>query len=68
MTSSDDVWQLFFDGASRIEPKGKIVARVGVVFISLENHVLPHAFSMMKPYSNNVPEYNILLIGLQFAQ
>jgi len=29
ITSSDDVWQLFFDGASRTGPKGKIVARVG---------------------------------------
>ena len=54
ITSSDDVWQLFFDGASRIEPKGKIVARVGVVFISLENHVLPRAFSQTEPCSNNI--------------
>jgi len=38
MTSSDDVWQLFFDGASRTRPKGKIIAEVGEVFISPENH------------------------------
>jgi len=30
MTLSDDVWQLFFDGASRTRPKGKIVAGVGL--------------------------------------
>jgi len=49
ITSNDDVWQLFFDGASRTRPKGKIVAGVGVVFISSENHVLLRAFSLTKP-------------------
>jgi len=34
ITSEDEVWQMFFDGASRIGPKGKIIACVGVVFIS----------------------------------
>ena len=33
MTSNDKVWQMFFDSASRMGPKGKIVAGVGVVFI-----------------------------------
>ena len=68
MTSSDDVWQLFFDGASRTGPKGKTVPGVGVVFISPENHVLSRAFSLTEPSSNNVAEYNALLIGLQLAQ
>jgi len=68
ITSSDDVWLLFFDAASRTGPKGKIVAGVGVVFISYRNHVLPHAFSLTEPYSNNVAEYNALLIGLHLAQ
>jgi len=68
ITSSDCIWQLFFDGASRTGPKGKIVAGVGIVFISLENHVLPRAFSLIEHCSNNVAEYNALLIGLQLAQ
>jgi len=68
MTSSNNVWQLFFDGASRTEPKDKVVTEVGVVFISPENHVLPRAFSLTEPYSNKVAEYNALLIGLQIAQ
>ena len=34
ITSEDEVWQMFFHGASRIGPKGKIIASVGVVFIS----------------------------------
>jgi len=59
---------MFFDGASRTDPTNKIIAGVGVVFISPENHILPCAFSLTEPYSNNVTEYNALLIGLQLAQ
>jgi len=39
-----------------------------VVFISPENHVLPLAFLLIEPCSNNVAEYNALLIGLKLAQ
>jgi len=59
---------MFFDSALRIGPKGKIIARVGVVFVSPENRVLPRAFSLTEFCSNNVAEYNALLIGLQLAQ
>ena len=48
--------------------KGKIITRVGVAFVSSHNHVLPRAFSLMEPCSNNVAEYNALLIDLQLAQ
>ena len=58
---------MFFDGVSRIGPKGKIIAGVGVVFISPQNHVLPRAFSLTESCSDNVAEYNALLIGLQLA-
>jgi len=67
MTSEDEVWQMFFDGASRTDPKGRIIAGVGVVFISPQNHVLPQVFSLMEPCSNNVVDYNALLISLQLA-
>jgi len=67
ITSDDEVWQMFFDRASRIGPKGKIIAGVGVVFISPQNHVLPRAFSLTEPCSNNVAEYNALLIGFQLT-
>jgi len=40
---------------------------VGVVFISPQNPVLPKTFSLTESCSNNVTEYNALLIGLQFA-
>jgi len=64
MTSEDEVWQMFFDGASRTGPKGKTIAGVGVVLISPQNHVLPRAFSLTEPCFNNVAEYNALLISL----
>src|SRR3954469_9927383 len=31
------------------------------------NHVIPHAFSLIEPCTNNVAEYNALLIGLQLV-
>jgi len=61
------VWQLFFDGASRTGPRGNIIARVGLVLVSLQNYVIPSAFSLIEPCSNNVAEYNALLIGMQIA-
>jgi len=67
MTSEDEVWQMFFDGASRTGPKGKIIAGVGVVFISPQDHVLPRVFSLTEPCSNNVAKYNALLIVLLLA-
>ena len=67
VTSEDEVWQMFFDGASRIGPKGRIITGVGVVFISPQNHVLFRAFSLTESCSNNVAEYNALFIGLQLA-
>ena len=59
---------MFFDDSLRTGPIGKIIARMGVVFISPKNHVLSRAFSLMEPCSNNIAEYNALLIGLQLAQ
>jgi len=32
MTSEDEVWQMFFDGALRTCANGKIIAGVGMVF------------------------------------
>jgi len=61
------VWILFFDGASRTGPRGHVVAGVGVVLVSPQNYVIPRAFSLTEPCSNNVAEYNALLIGMQIA-
>ena len=59
------VWQLFFDGASRTGSRGNIIAGVGIVLVSPQNYVIPRAFSLIEPYSNNVA--NALLIGMQIA-
>ena len=68
-TSSDEqVWQLFFDEASRTNPKGNIIVGVRVVLISPHNYVIPRAFSLIKPCSNNVSEYSARLIGMQLAE
>ena len=67
-SSEEQVWQLFFDGASKTNPEGNIVAGVGVVLISLHNYVISRAFSLTEPCSNNVSEYNTLLIRMQFVQ
>ena len=61
------MWQLFFDGASRVGPRGHVVAGVGVVLVSPQNYVIPHAFSLTELCSNNVAEYNALLIEMQIA-
>ena len=53
-SSEEQVWQLFFDGASRMSPKGNIIAGVGVVLISPHNYMIPHAFSLIESCSNNV--------------
>jgi len=53
---------MFFDDASSTGPTGKIIAGVGIVFVSPKNHVLPCAFSLIEPCSNNVTEYNALIM------
>jgi len=58
----EQVWQLFFDGESRTGPRGNIIAGVGVVLVSPQNYVIPYAFSLTEMCSNNVVEYNNILI------
>src|SRR4051812_43573280 len=48
------VWQMYFDGASRTIPRVGLVAGVGIVLISPQNHVISRAFSLIKPCTNNV--------------
>jgi len=62
------VWQLFFDGASRTNPEGNIIAGVGVVLISPHNYVISHAFLLTELCFNNVSEHNTLLIVMQLAE
>ncbi|XP_075665023.1 uncharacterized protein LOC142634613 [Castanea sativa] len=55
-------WMMFFDGAARQEGAG-----AGVVFISPQRQILLYSFSSSKLCSNNVAEYQALIIGLQMA-
>jgi len=64
----EQVWQLFFDDALRTCPRGRIVVGVGVILVSPHNYVIPRAFSLTKPCSNSVVEYDTLLIGMQLAE
>lgn len=59
---------MFFDGASRTGPKSNIITGVGVVLISPNDLVIHRAYSLMEPCSNNVAEYNTLIVGLQLAK
>ncbi|XP_020245348.1 uncharacterized protein LOC109823478 [Asparagus officinalis] len=68
IVSREQVWQLYFDGAARTSSTSQVIARVGVVFISPQNHILPRAISLTEPCSNNVAEYNALLVGLDIAK
>jgi len=51
-----------------MNPERNIIAGVGVVLISLHNYVIPRVFSLTEPCSNNVSDYNTLLIGMQLAE
>ncbi|XP_038687483.1 uncharacterized protein LOC119986862 [Tripterygium wilfordii] len=55
-------WKLFFDGAAR-----KYGAGAGVVFVTPQNEVMPFSFTLMEMCSNNVAEYQALIIGLEMA-
>ncbi|CAM8968431.1 unnamed protein product [Rhodiola kirilowii] len=56
-------WQMFFDGAARCDGAG-----AGVVFVSPENHLLPFSFTLTQLCSNNMTEYQALLLGLQMVR
>uniref|UniRef100_A0A7N2N597 RNA-directed DNA polymerase n=1 Tax=Quercus lobata TaxID=97700 RepID=A0A7N2N597_QUELO len=55
-------WIMFFDGVARQEGAG-----AGVVFVSPQRQILLYSFSLSELCSNNVAEYQALIIGLQMA-
>jgi ribonuclease HI len=65
-------WELYFDGASRIEtdPDGASTRRAGagIVFKTPQGGTIYHSFSLLKEEcSNNEAEYEALLFGLLLA-
>ena len=55
-------WKIFFDGAARQNR-----AEAGVIFITPEGEVLPFSFSFTECCSNNMAEYQALILGLEMA-
>ncbi|KAL0336574.1 UNVERIFIED_CONTAM: hypothetical protein Sradi_4869300 [Sesamum radiatum] len=55
-------WKMYFDGASHKEGVG-----AGVVFVTSEGEVLPYSFTLTQYCSNNVAEYQALILGLEIA-
>ncbi|KAL0463333.1 UNVERIFIED_CONTAM: hypothetical protein Slati_0220900 [Sesamum latifolium] len=54
--------KMYFDGASHKEGAG-----AGVIFITTDGEVLPYSFTLTQICSNNVGEYQALILGLEMA-
>ena len=54
VSSKEQVWQLFFDGALRTGPEGNVITGMGVVLIFPHNYVIPRTFSLTELCSNTV--------------
>ncbi|XP_070055088.1 uncharacterized protein [Nicotiana tomentosiformis] len=55
-------WKMFFDGAAHRGGAG-----TGVVFLTSQGEVLPYSFTLTQLCSNNVAEYQALILGLEMA-
>ena len=53
---------MFFDGAAQKDGAG-----AGVILITPEEEVLPYAFTLIENCSNNVAEYQALMMGLEMT-
>ncbi|XP_070058084.1 uncharacterized protein [Nicotiana tomentosiformis] len=55
-------WKMYFDGVVHRGGAG-----VGVVFVTSQGEVLPYSFTLTQLCSNNVVEYQALILGLEIA-
>ncbi|XP_009784278.1 uncharacterized protein LOC107783815 [Nicotiana tabacum] len=55
-------WKMYFDGAAHREGAG-----AGVVFVTSQGEVLPYSFTLTQHCTNNVAEYQALILGLEMA-
>ncbi|XP_069145970.1 uncharacterized protein [Solanum lycopersicum] len=55
-------WKMYFDGAAHRGGAG-----AGVVFISSQEEIVPFSFTLKQCCSNNVAEYQALILGLEMA-
>lgn len=56
------LWKMFFDGASSKEGSG-----AGVVFVFPKKNTFRYSFTLKFSYTNNIAEYEALLLGLKVA-
>ena len=57
------VWKMYFDGSSSREEFG-----VGIVLISLSNEAITLSYKMEFQTTNNIVEYEALILGLMVAK
>ncbi|XP_070037010.1 uncharacterized protein [Nicotiana tomentosiformis] len=55
-------WRMYFDGAAHRGGAG-----VGIVFVTSQGEVLPYSFTLTHLCSNNVAEYQALILGLEMV-
>ncbi|KAK4385721.1 hypothetical protein Sango_2696100 [Sesamum angolense] len=55
-------WKMYFDGAFHKEGVG-----AGVVFFTSEGEVLPYSFTLTQNCSNNIADYQALILGLEIV-
>ncbi|XP_047260571.1 uncharacterized protein LOC124893755, partial [Capsicum annuum] len=55
-------WKMYFDGAAHRDGVG-----VGVVFVTPQEEAIPYSFTLMNHCSNNVVEYQVLILGLEMV-
>ena len=44
-------WEMYFDGASKTDEKGRPKSGVGIVFITPEGNMIPHSFTRKLKHS-----------------
>jgi hypothetical protein len=62
-----DRWEIDFDGATRTNSNEELTSGVGIRFITPEGHMIPHSLSLTESCSNNVAEYQALIMGMEMA-
>ncbi|XP_075092171.1 uncharacterized protein LOC142172453 [Nicotiana tabacum] len=55
-------WKMYFDGAAHCGGAG-----AGIVFVTYQGEVMPYSFMLTQLFSNNVAEYQALILGLEMA-
>nr|XP_016492013.1 PREDICTED: uncharacterized protein K02A2.6-like [Nicotiana tabacum] len=55
-------WKMYFDGAAHREGAG-----AGVVFVTSQGEVLSYSFTLTQHCTNNVAEYQSLILGFEMA-